>query len=182
MGYKVTLTSGGESVVFEASSPITESRASNYDGFGIVHLPTELWTYKNTGARHFAITGKIVSRNANEAQTNSYYVDLIRSWILPDFGGSGATPPIVKLSAYLNTNIREVPCILKSYGITFPEDVDWIFDGVGNSSAAGPVMSSSAMPVICQIQVELEDLTDRFQNRKLFRPFKFIFNKLKTSN
>ena len=153
--YKVSLTDGCSTVIFEASSPITEGRTANYDGFNIVHLPTDMWSYRNTSARHFGISGKLVSRNASEAAANSYYVDIIRSWILPDFGGSGATPPVLFLSAYNNTNINKVQCILRSYNIMFPDDVDWIFDGSTVNKPKGS--QSSAMPVICNIQLDLEE-------------------------
>lgn len=39
-------------------------------------------------------------------------------------------------------------------------------------------LSSYRYEAYTKIQVELEDLTERFQNRKLFRPFKFIFNNI----
>jgi hypothetical protein len=157
--YKVSLTVGKNVVVFQASSPVTESRTANYEGFGLVHLPTDLWAYKNTSGRHFEITGKLVSRNAAEAAANSRYVDLIRSWILPDFGTSGATPPIVSLSAYNNTNINKVPCIIRSYGISFPDEVDWIFEGSSETTGTGKnkVVGSSAMPVICTMTIALDE-------------------------
>jgi len=149
--YKVTITCGSYTVKFEASTPITESRTANYDGMSIVHLPTDILTYKNTSSRHFNITGKLVSRNSGEAAANSRYVDLIRSWVLPDFGSSGATPPIVKLSAFYNTNIFNLTCVIKNYSIVWPDDVDWIFD------EADPANGKSAMPVITTISMELEE-------------------------
>jgi hypothetical protein len=155
ISYKVSLTGGCSRVIFEASSPVTESRSANYDGFNLVHLPTDIWAYRNTTARHFGITGKLVSRNAGEAAANSRNVDLIRSWILPDFGGSGATPPIILFSAYYNTNLTNVQCLIKSYSITFPDDVDWIYDNAKLN--AGNTVGSSAMPVVCTIQIDLEE-------------------------
>ena len=160
MTYKVSISSGNDTVIFQASSPVSEARSATYDGFSLIHLPTDLWTYKNTSARHFGVTGKLVSRNADEAAANSRYVDLIRSWVLPDFGSSGATPPIVSLSAYYNTNITNVPCLIRSYSITFPDDVDWIFEGSTLNSGSGnnKTVGSSAMPVVCIIQVDLEEI------------------------
>jgi len=159
MSYKVTIVSGKDAVWFEASAPITESRSANYTGHDIIHLPTDIWAYKNTTARSFQITAKIVSRNADEAKANSRYLDLIRSWVLPDFGNSGATPPIVKLSAFYNTNIDKVPCIIKSYSFGYPEDVDWIYAGAELNAGTGrnKKVGSSAMPVIMSITVDLSE-------------------------
>ena len=162
--YKVQIKSGKDVVIFQASAPITESRTANYVGHDIVHLPTDIFAYKNTTNRTFAITAKIVSRNALEAQANSRYIDLIRSWVLPDFGNSGATPPIVMLSAFYNTNITNVPCVLHTYSLNFPEDVDWVYTGASlnksfgkNSPYVGNNVGSSAMPVIMSITIDLNE-------------------------
>lgn len=167
--YKVVLEyAGGRGgrVVFEASAPLSENRSANYAGMDITHLPSEMFSYKNTSARHFNITGKLISRNKQEASQNSYYCDLIRTWILPDFGRSGATPPILWLSAYKNNNINRVPCVLNSYTINFPDEVDWIFEG------------DNPMPIIGSISVDLTESYSAKQitglmdsNKKIYRPW-----------
>lgn len=145
MTYKVEIKGGGGFVRFEASSPISESRVANYDGFNIVHLPTSIWAYRNTNGRHFSINGKLVSRTVGEAKANAGYLTTIRSWVLPGFGTTGSTPPIVFLTAYGNKQIKSVPCVVLSYSWSFPDDVDYIFD------------APEPMPVIGTISVELEE-------------------------
>lgn len=144
--YKVAVQGPGGVVIFEASSPVTEDRSATYQGFDITHLPTDIPAYKNTGSRKFSITGKLVSRNAAEATANAGYLDLIRSWILPDYGGTGATPPILKFYAYKNNNINGSQVILKQYSMTFPEDVDYIFTG------------SVPMPTITTLTLSLDEV------------------------
>lgn len=163
--YKVQLKAGSDVVIFQASAPITEGRTANYVGHDIVHLPTEIFAYKNTTHRTFGITAKIISRNASEAQANSRYLDLIRSWVLPDFGNSGATPPIIKLSAFYNTNITDIPCVLHSYSFGYPEDVDWIFSGASLNKGTGrnKIVGSSAMPVIMSITIDLNEAYSPYQ-------------------
>lgn len=143
--YKVRITGGGGYVRFEASSPVSESRVANYEGYNIVHLPTSLWAYRNTNGRHFSIAGKLVSRTPNEATANAGYLTTVRSWVLPAFGTSGATPPIVFLTAYDNKQINRVPCVVLSYNWTFPDDVDYIY------------ATSEPMPVIGMLTIELEE-------------------------
>jgi hypothetical protein len=133
-------------LIFEASVPVSESRQASYTGFDIVHAPTSIQTYKNTSARKFEVTGKLVSRTVSEAQANSYYLDLARSWLLPDFGKTGATPPILKFWAYGNKNIEGLQTILLSYNWTFPDEVDYI------------VGASQPMPVIGQLTMSLEEV------------------------
>ena len=140
--FKVQLSCDNESVIFEASIPIGESGAVNYSTYEIVHLPTDIWAYRNTSARRFSLNGHFVSRTPEEADLNARYIDLIRSWRHPDFGGTGAVPPILRLSGYHNNNINEQPVLLTSYSVTYADDVDWIFQG------------TVPMPIICGIQFE----------------------------
>ena len=143
--FKVQLACGSDIVVFDASAPVQESRHANYDGFNIVHLPTDIWAYRNTSGRKFSITAKLVSRNIEEANENARNLDLIRSWLLPDFGNSGATPPILRLSAYRNKNIDNLAVILRSYTFTWPDDVDYIFQ------------SDDPMPVVGLLGIEVDE-------------------------
>lgn len=169
--YKVRIEGMGGSVVFEASSPLTESRNAMYTGFDIVHLPTNIHAYKNTTSRKWAITGKLVSRTTAEADANARNLDLIRRWLLPDFGGTGATgatPPICKLYAYGNKNINGRQVVIVSYDWTFTDEVDYIH------AAAQP------MPVIGQLTVNMEEvysaeqITAREWNLKIGDPGEFI--------
>lgn len=143
--FKVTIMGGGGLIRFEASSIVSENRTANYEGFNIVHLPTSLWAYRNTNGRHFSINGKLVSRTPSEAKANAGYLTTARSWVLPDFGDSGAPPPIVFLSAYNNRKINDVPCIVLSYNWSFPEDVDYIYGTL------------EPMPVIGTLNIDLEE-------------------------
>lgn len=145
MSFKVILRGGGSKVIFEASSPVSESASVNYDDFNIVHLPTNIWAFRNSTGRHFSISGKLVSRSVSEANTNASYLNIVRAWKSPDFGNSGATPPIIFLSAYNNKNLTNVPCILRSYSWVYPDEVDYIFT------------SNEPMPVIGNLNIDLDE-------------------------
>ena len=145
--YKVQLKGPNDAkVIFEASAPLSESRQAEYDGYGIIHLPTSLLSYRRTTSRTFQVNGKLVSRTADEANMNVRYLDTIRRWVLPDFGGTGATPPILTLYGYNNKNIDGKRVVLKSYSWSFPEEVDYVFTG------------DQPMPVIGNIELSLEEI------------------------
>lgn len=144
--FKVRVVGSSGSIVFQASSPIMESRSINYDTHAITHLPTDLFSYRNTSARHFTVQGKLVSRTANEATANAGYVSLVRAWALPDFAGSGSTPPILKLYAYNSIDINGRSVILRSYSLAYPDDVDYIYTG------------AEPMPVIMTLTLEFDEI------------------------
>lgn len=144
--FKIRLTGPGGQLVLEASSPVTEQRQAMYTGFDIVHLPTNIHSFKNTSSRKWTVTGKLVSRTKSEAQANSRYLDLVRNWLLPDFGNSGATPPILRFFAYSNKNINNRKVVITSYDWTFSDEVDYIYT------------ASQPMPVIGQLTINLEEV------------------------
>jgi hypothetical protein len=135
----------GQSVILYATSQMTENRSAAYENYNIVHLPTDLFAYRNTTARTFQISGKVVSRNEGEARVNARNLDLVRSWMLPGFAGTGAPPPILFLSAYRNPGTDRLPVILRTYTWTYPEDVDYIFSSDGET----------IMPIISQLNLEV---------------------------
>lgn len=144
--FKVRLTGPGGEVVFEASAPLSETRSADYGSYDIIHLPTNLLSYRKTTSRQWQVNGKLVSRTADEANSNAYYLDLIRRWLLPDFGGTGATPPILTLYGYRNMNVDGRRVVLKSYSWNFPEEVDYIYTG------------TQPMPVIGNVELGLEEV------------------------
>ena len=144
--FKVRLTGPGGEVIFEASAPLGEQRSAEYGNYDIIHMPTALLSYRKTTSRAWTISGKLVSRTAKEADSNARYLDLVRRWVLPDFGGTGATPPILTLYGYRNTNVDGRRVVLKSYGWNFPEEVDYIFDG------------SQPMPIVGNLEVVVEEV------------------------
>lgn len=144
--FKVRLTGPGGEVVFEASAPLSEQRAAEYGNYDIIHMPTALLSYRKTSSRTWTISGKLVSRTADEANANVRYLDLIRRWLLPDFGVTGATPPVLTLYGYRNNNIDGRRVVLKSYGWNFPEEVDYIYSG------------NQPMPIIGNIEVAVEEI------------------------
>lgn len=144
--YKVRLSGPGGDVVFEASAPLSESRQAVYSNYDITHAPTSLISYKQTSSRAWVISGKLISRTAAEATQNARNLDLVRRWILPDFGGTGATPPILTLYGYRNENIDGRRVVIKQYGWSFPDEVDYVFSG------------EQPMPVIGQLEVTVEEV------------------------
>ena len=69
--FKVRVTCGNDIVIFEASAPVNESRSANYEGYSIVHLPTDIWAYRNTTSRKFSISGKLAIRLSSKINLSS---------------------------------------------------------------------------------------------------------------
>jgi hypothetical protein len=125
----------GDSVVFNVSPVIDESRSANYEHLAPVHHPGTIQVYKNTESRQFNVSVKLISRTSAEATENLDSINLIRSWVMPYYGQGtassdekrlGAPPDVLSFSAYGIYNIDSLPVVLTSYHWVYPDGVDYI--------------------------------------------------------
>ena len=158
--FKVVIESApdGKTVVFDSMPTIAESRSTSYEPFSPVHHPGEIMKYKNTTARTWTLSAKLISRNQSEAKKNLDILNTIRAWGMPYYGegtkGSsgtnlGAPPPILTLSAYGEGAIGPIPCVMESYSTNWPNDIDYISTGPGDKE--GP------FPVLLQLDISLKE-------------------------
>lgn len=146
-------------VVFDIMPTIQESRSASYTPMDIVHHPGEILKYKNTAARSWSVSGRLISRTVEEATKNRKIINMIRAWLMPFYGEGtnksdaaylGAPPPILTLSAYGVAVIGPVKCVLESYDWTWPNDVDYI-------PATGLDGKTIAWPVIIDVSLSLKE-------------------------
>lgn len=88
--YKVKLqNSRGETVTFDATPDLIETRNVNYGTVEPIHAPGQINVFKNTSSRSFNISNaRLISRTQKEAERNLKRLWLIRSWCMPRFGKS----------------------------------------------------------------------------------------------
>jgi len=80
----------GESVIFEATPDIIETRNVNYSTVDPVHMPGQIYTYKNTSSRVYNVSNiRFISRTQGEAQRNLTWLHRLRGWCMPEFGTQG---------------------------------------------------------------------------------------------
>jgi len=153
-----------ERVVFEASPTLGESRSVEYVDQGLPG-PVGIVVYRVTQNRRFSLSVKIVSRTVAEAQENYKYVNLLRSWLVPqesnvgedvseDSGDKSAfrgRPPILRLSGYRN-QFHNIPVVISELSITYPEDVDYIETDI------------ATVPIIQSIEISLIEAHGRSTN------------------
>lgn len=140
---------------------ISETATANYEDLHPLHSPNSTKVYKNSTNKSFSgVTLRFISRDSEEADYVLYAMKLIRSWIKPYFGINtyrhleskgkqhlfGAPPPILNLSCYGKTHIRDVTVVLTNYSFTWPYDVDYI-----------AASNNEPVPTIFDINLSLEE-------------------------
>ncbi len=81
------------SVVFDVTPDITESRNVEYKTMNPIHMPGQIFVYGSTSSRQFQLGSvKLISRTTEEATRNIQTLWTLRGWTMPYFGlGSSTT-------------------------------------------------------------------------------------------
>lgn len=161
---KVTITQepnyGVSPVVFDVMPTISEDGGATYDSFTPVHHPGEILKYTGSSARSWQVSAQLICRNTSEASRNLEILNTIRAWRMPFYGQGteetdaallGAPPPILTLSAYGSLVIGPVKCVMESYSVSWPNDVDYL-------PAVDPLTKESKpFPVILSVNINLKE-------------------------
>lgn len=163
--FKVTITSMGfGSVVFDVMPSIDEGQSAEYVEFTPLHHPGSILKYRKTNARTWSISAKLIARNATEANNNLNTINIIRGWLMPQYGERtaatpgmvpGAPPPILTLSAYGNRVIGPVKCVLDNFRWTFANDVDYL--PTVDINVPDPDSARAPFPAIIDVSLSLKE-------------------------
>lgn len=150
-------------VILSKVSPttISESVSVNYEDIQPLHSPGSTKVYKNTSNRSYgSVNIRLVARDNLEADYILRCMNLVRAWTKPYFGINtfreldnlgrghlfGAPPPILNLSCYGKTHIKDVAVVLTNYSWSWPYDVDYI-----------AASNNEPVPVIFDLSLSLEE-------------------------
>lgn len=82
----------GNSVAFDASPELTETRQTNYHSLDPTHMPGSIQVFKNSNSRTFNLSSaKFLSRTPAEADNTIKRLWVLRSWGMPRFGTGSST-------------------------------------------------------------------------------------------
>jgi hypothetical protein len=73
---------------------------------------------------------------------------------MPDYNGTGAPPTPVRLHAYGPRMIHSLPCLVKSYNVEYPNDVDYIKKNFGGQDIIMPIVFTISMTLVEQHSVK----------------------------
>ena len=129
---------------------ITESRAARYATETILHTPEGFNSYEGTDQRSFEIAGNFFCRNDKDIATNNSVLQVFRSLVMPDYNRTGAPPTPIELHAYGAKNIHALPCLVASYNMTYPNDVDYVVSDLLETKITMPIMFTITVSLIEQ--------------------------------
>jgi len=99
-------TAVAETVVFNVTPDVVETRNVNYRTLEPVHMPGQIYVYGGTSSRTFNLSNvRLISRTVNEATLNQIYLQRLRGWSMPRFGINSST--LTKEQAALQRKLNQ---------------------------------------------------------------------------
>lgn len=150
-------------MIFPYLPQIVVSHSANYQQMDIAHINYPFYAYKNSQVDEITITGKFTVQNQAEAAYWIASVHFLRTVTKMFFGTGeylGNPPPICILNGYGDYVYNNVPCIIKNFTVTMPNDVDYIESNAGGSSSISG-SSVTYVPVSSDISVTVQPVYSR---------------------
>lgn len=143
---------------FKDQPTLSETRAARYTTETILHAPEGFNSYEGSDQRTFEIAGKFFCRDDRDIVTNNNVLQVVRSLVMPDYNRTGAPPTPIELHAYGAKNIHALPCLVNSYAMNYPNDVDYV---VSNA-----LETEITMPIVFDLTISLTEQHSIAQLRK----------------
>jgi hypothetical protein len=154
-----------EVIVFDVMPSLSESSAANYHSIDPAQAPGNFNVYTGSALRSFSLSDvKLLARTTAEAQDKLRIQNLLRGWTKPYFGRgndgspSGLPPDVLLLSAYGWGNLVNVPVVLQSYTIDYPQDTDYIYLGQESTITDSSTATQSLVPISSTISIQLQEV------------------------
>ena len=117
------------SMVFPFTPSIIFSHSASYNALQPTHSNYPFYNYQSSAVAAITIAGDFFVENGEDAKYWIAAVTYLRT-VTKMFYGNGANvgnpPPIIKLNGYGEFVFNDVPCVVTSFNIDLPQDVDYI--------------------------------------------------------
>lgn len=115
-------------IIFPYTPQVTMEHKAEYGSLNPIHSNFPINFYKNSSVSDILITGKFTVQNETDAIIWLATVRLLAALTKMSFGNdpkAGSPPPVCRLDAYGEYNLRNVPVAITSFKHDFPDDCDF---------------------------------------------------------
>ena len=123
------LTRTNNRMVFPFTPSIIFSHSASYNALQPIHTNYPFFNYQSSAVDAITIAGDVFVENNIDAQYWIAAVTYLRTVTKMFYGNGdnvGNPPPIIKLNGYGEFVFNDVPCVVTSFNIDLPQDVDYI--------------------------------------------------------
>lgn len=148
-------------ILFPYTPSISYDNQATYTPINPTHSNYTQFFFKNSNVGPISVSGKFTVQNESEAEILLSIQHLLRSLTKMRFGAdanAGAPPPVCRLDAYGDMMLSNVPVVVSSFKIEYPDSVDYIAVKTGQ-------YASSLVPTISTISLTLNLMYSRKEIR-----------------
>ncbi len=121
---------GAGGLLFPYTPTINDTATVNYEMYEPVHVNQPFAAFKSVAAKEITIIGTFTTMNKQEAAQNLANIHFLRTITKMYFGVKsslrGTPPPILLFNAYGTAMYHNVPVIVTTFNVEFPQDVDYV--------------------------------------------------------
>lgn len=146
-------------IMWPYTPTVSLSNQASYQQNKVVHSNYAFYNYQNSSVGPISVSGKFTAQNEYEAAIILSIQHLLRALTKMKFGDdadAGAPPPVCRLDAYGDFQMKNVPVAVASFKVEMPDSVDYIQVGKGITG-----YGNTMVPTVCTISVELNVMYSR---------------------
>lgn len=146
-------------IIWPYTPTVSITNQATYQQNKVMHSNYAFYNYQNSNVGPINVSGKFTAQNEYEAAIILSIQHLLRSLTKMKFGDdpdAGAPPPVCRLDAYGDFQIKNVPVAVSNFKVEMPDSVDYIQVGKGITG-----YGNSLVPTVCTISVELNVMYSR---------------------
>jgi len=156
-------------VVFPLTPTIQMSHSANYGTYDVTGSIYQQNYYINTPNPPMSVTALFPANTEEEARYSAAALHFFKTCTKSDFGASAGTtagtpPPILKFTAYGSIHAQNVPCVIRNFTYTLPEDTDYVEIDIAGDKHAIPTLSLLSIELVPQLPPKA--VKDQFDIRK----------------
>lgn len=134
-------------MVWPYTPTINYQQDIDYQTISTVHTNQDFHVFARTPATSFSVDGQFTVQNQKEGRYALACIHFLRTMSKMHFGendkDAGTPPPILLFNAYGPFVFNNLPVIVKSYSIGFPDDVDYVQVASGLPATNVPTVPSN---------------------------------------
>jgi hypothetical protein len=147
-------------MVWPYQPTITYAQDVSYTNIDLVHTNQEMYAYTRTNAVKLTIDGQFSVQNQTEGVYAVACIHFLQTVTKMYFGQatnttapSGTPPPVLLFDAYGDYMFNQLPVIVTNFGVTFPNDVDYVpIDTAYLSTTSGATAISTTLMFTSVVQ------------------------------
>jgi hypothetical protein len=132
-------------VEFPFTPTIQISHQTSYGQYDVPGSNYQQQYYMNTPNPSISVTAMFAANSDEEARYTAAALHFFKTCTKSDFGATrqataGTPPPILKFNCYGSVHANNVPCVIRSFNYTLPEDTDYVDVSTGNETMSIPAL------------------------------------------